>query len=121
MSASAILLLAHGSKDPKWKLPFAAILESARGQSTKTIELAFLESMSPDFDAGIDLLVDAGAREVRVIPLFLAAGSHVRADLPRLIEQAMQRHPNLRIDAVPAIGEIAEIQQAIAAYAVRAS
>lgn len=121
MSTPAILLLAHGSKDPQWKTPFAAILDSARAQSHKTIELAFLESMSPDFDAGIESLIAAGARDIQVIPLFLAAGAHVRADLPRLMEQATQRHPGVRISAVPAIGEVAEIQQAIASYAVRAS
>jgi sirohydrochlorin cobaltochelatase len=51
--------------------------------------------------------------------VFLAVGSHVRKDLPVLLDEARAKHPALSISATAAIGEQDEIQQAIAAFALR--
>lgn len=110
------LLLAHGSRDPQWRKPFEQVLEQVRLLGGGPVSLCFLESMTPDFQSGVDDLVQQGVNHLRVVPLFLAAGGHVRQDLPRLAEEAMQRHPALTIVLGTPIGEEPEIQRAVAIH-----
>jgi sirohydrochlorin cobaltochelatase len=52
---------------------------------------------------------------VRIIPVFLGAGGHVREDLPKLAEAARARHAGIEIVLETTIGEREEITDAIAA------
>lgn len=77
--------------------------------------------MTPSLPEAIDEMVAKGVLQITVIPVFLAVGSHVRQDLPRLLEQARQKYPELSIQASAAIGEQPEIQIAIAQFALKAA
>lgn len=116
---TGILLFAHGSRDPQWRRPFESILNETQTQANGPVALAFLESMQPDFQSGINQLVARGAQTIRVVPLFLASGSHLRHDLPALIAQATITHPSVPITVATAIGETKDIQTAIARYAAQ--
>jgi len=112
------ILFAHGSRDPQWRVPFEGILKKMQALSTSPASLAFLECMTPTLDQAIDDMVGAGIQQITVIPVFLAVGSHVRKDLPTLLEAARLKHPNLALHASAAIGEQDAIQDAIAAFAL---
>jgi sirohydrochlorin cobaltochelatase len=114
------ILFAHGSRDPQWRVPFEGILKKMQALSTSPASLAFLECMTPTLDQAIDDMVGAGIQQITVIPVFLAVGSHVRKDLPTLLEAARLKHPNLVLHASAAIGEHDAIQDAIAAFALTA-
>ena len=114
------ILFAHGSRDPQWRVPFEGILKKMQALSTSPASLAFLECMTPTLDQAIDDMVGAGIQQITVIPVFLAVGSHVRKDLPTLLEAARLKHPNLVLHASAAIGEQDAIQDAIAAFALTA-
>lgn len=114
---TGILLFAHGSRDPNWKRPFESLLSETQRLASGPVALAFLESMQPDFDHGIQALLDQGVRHIRVVPIFLAAGSHLRQDLPQMITAVQAAHPGITIEVTPAIGEVPQIQAAIAAFA----
>ena len=118
---TGILLFAHGARDPRWAHPFERLLEKVRTLAPDArVSLAFLEAMTPDLGAAVDRLCVQGCGEIRVVPIFLGEGGHVREDMPRLIEAARQRHPDVRIDLVRAVGEDAGVLAAIASYAVGA-
>jgi len=94
-----ILLFAHGARDPAWARPF---------------EQAFLEFMSPNLlDAG-DELAAQGCQRVTVVPLFLGAGGHVRKDLPLLVTQLQQAHPQIDWQLAAAVGETDIVVNALA-------
>ncbi len=116
--STGIILFAHGSRDPNWRLPFEAILDHFQKSHAQPAALAFLECMQPSLSEAIDKMIDSGIHEIRVVPVFLAVGSHVRKDLPILLEQARARHPQLSITATAAIGEQPAIQAAIAEFAL---
>ena len=118
MSNTGILLVAHGSRDPNWKLPFEAIREETRRLFHGPVSLAYLESASPDFAAAIDELAAQDVKTIRIVPVFLAAGSHIRIDLPRLVGTAKSRHGTIAFELTSTAGESATVQQAIAAFAV---
>lgn len=118
---SGLILFAHGSRDSQWRQPFESILAQVNSKNDQLATLAFLECMTPSLPEAIDDMVAQGALQITVIPVFLAVGSHVRQDLPLLLEQARQKYPELRIHASAAIGEQPEIQAAIAQFALKAA
>lgn len=117
---TGLILFAHGSRDPLWRIPFESILEKTREMHTGPVALAFLECMEPSLQKAIDMLASEDIKQIKVIPLFLAAGSHVRKDLPEMIKTAQAKHPDISINTTAAIGEHPEIQMGIASFAVNA-
>ena len=114
---NAILFFGHGSRDAQWRQPFDAILADFRGMhAAKLSELAFLEFMEPDFATAVATLAAQDATQIRVIPLFLAAGAHTRKDLGELIEAAQEKHPGVRFTVAPPIGEVDSIRAAISSW-----
>jgi sirohydrochlorin cobaltochelatase len=113
--SQAIILFAHGARDPMWSQPFEAVAEHLRTlRPGATVRLAYLEFMSPTLlEAGAGL-AQSGAREVSVVPMFLGAGGHVRRDLPRLLETLRQQHPQVRWSLQPAIGQAQAVIEAMA-------
>jgi sirohydrochlorin cobaltochelatase len=119
-ATTGTILFAHGSRDPQWREPFEGILKKMQTLSTAPTSLAFLECMTPTLEQAIDDMVGAGVKQITVVPVFLAVGSHVRKDLPILLEAARLKHPDLELQASAAIGEQPAIQEAIAAFALAA-
>jgi sirohydrochlorin cobaltochelatase len=117
----AIVLFAHGSRDPEWTRPFESI--AARLSQDFVVRVAYLEQMRPDLGEAIAALAAAGVRSVRVVPLFLGTGGHVKKDLPELVAAAAAHHPGLELVLDRPIGEqpevIAAIAHAIAKFAVQ--
>ncbi|QEL64440.1 sirohydrochlorin cobaltochelatase, cobalamin (vitamin B12) biosynthesis CbiX protein [Oryzomicrobium terrae] len=116
---AALILFAHGARDPDWALPMhqvrAALL--ARAPDTR-VELAFLEFMTPELVPCVEGLVAEGVRHIAVVPLFIAQGGHLKRDLPLLLEQLRARHPGLRLDLSPPVGEAPAVVAAMADYAL---
>lgn len=121
-TTSGLVLFAHGARDPEWAEPFRAI--AARVAETRpdlAVRLAFLEFQAPALTDAIAALVDEGHHSIRVAPLFMAQGGHLKNDVPKLLDQVRMRHPALRLELLPAIGDVAELREAIAAWLVSAT
>lgn len=119
-TTTGTILFAHGSRDPHWRVPFEDILKRMQQISAAPTSLAFLEFMTPTLEQAIDDMVGAGVKQITVVPVFLAVGSHVRKDLPNLLEAARLKHPDLALQASAAVGEQHAIQEAIATFALAA-
>lgn len=114
----ALILFAHGARDPRWAAPFEAVAAQVRElQPAAQVRLAFLELMSPSLAQAVAGVVAAGCDEVAVLPLFLGTGGHVRNDLPLLIGQLRNQHPNTRFTLVESIGEHPAVIAAMAGVA----
>jgi sirohydrochlorin cobaltochelatase len=115
----ALILFAHGARDPAWAAPFESLQQLIQRQRPQLlVRLAFLELMQPDLPQLLQQLVAAGVSEASVVPVFLGQGGHVRRDLPALIAQARQQHPQLTITVAQAAGEQPDVQNAIAQYCI---
>jgi sirohydrochlorin cobaltochelatase len=106
MNGERLILFAHGSNDPVWLETFHKLARDLASQlGHDRIDLAFMEFSHPTlFDALGDALAD-GARDIKILPLFLSAGGHVSREIPRLIDSAKIRFPELDIELLPPIGE----------------
>jgi sirohydrochlorin cobaltochelatase len=119
MSMRALVLFAHGARDPAWVEPFLRLQKLIEAQRPGVIvKLAFLELMQPPLPELVEQLVASGCREISVVPVFLGQGGHVRRDLPALIEGLRQRHADLDLRVAGAVGEDADVLAAIAAYCI---
>jgi len=112
----ALVLFAHGSRDPEWAQPFTVIAK--RLSESFEVRVAYLEAMRPSLGEAVASLVAAGATSVRVVPLFLGAGGHVKQDLPRLVAAAASAHRDVDIALESPIGEEPAVLEAIAAAIV---
>jgi sirohydrochlorin cobaltochelatase len=114
----ALILFAHGARDPRWAAPFEAVAAQVRASKPGAqVRLAFLELMAPTLPEAAAELVAAGCAEVAVLPLFLGTGGHVRNDLPQLIDQLRGRHPDTNFMLHSAAGEHPAVIAAIAGVA----
>jgi len=103
---TGIILFAHGSRDPQWRLPIEAVAAQITERQPGTlVRCAYLELCLPSLpDAAIDLIA-SGARRVKIFPLFLGVGKHAREDLPLLVDGIRAAHPDLIVELLPTAGE----------------
>lgn len=119
MTRSALVLFAHGARDPRWAEPFQRLRKITQAQMPDaTVALAFLELMQPRLPELVEELVGNGCEKVTVVPIFFGQGGHVLRDLPAMIEQLKLEYPHVAFKSVPAVGEDPEVLNAIARYCV---
>lgn len=113
----ALILFAHGSRDPTWRAPFDAVVERVRmRRPAADVSVAFLERASPSLEEAMDAAVARGARSVRIVPMFLGLGGHLRHDMPGLVDAVRARHPGVSIAVMPSLGEAEDVIDAMAAW-----
>lgn len=116
----ALILFAHGARDPDWRRPLDALAQRMRAAHPDgLVSVAFLELMVPLLAEAIDQAVARGARRISVAPVFWAAGGHLKRDVPQLLEVARARHPGVAIGLWPALGESDAVLDAIAGVYLR--
>ena len=120
MPSSAVILFAHGAREPEWALPFERIRDRLRSEGQR-VELAYLEIMKPSLEDAARALAAEGLKSVAIVPLFLAQGKHLKHQLPELVAGLKHRHANMDFHVTPALGDAPEIVAAITAWVRRAA
>lgn len=119
MTPRGIVLFAHGSRDPQWRVPIEAVAVQIRARQPDTpVCCAYLEMCTPSLPQAATDLIAAGARYLRVFPLFLGVGKHAREDLPLLMEQLRAAHPDVTIELLPTAGEYGQLTELMADIAL---
>ena len=114
-----MVLVAHGSRDPLWRLPIEAVAaQISERQPGVLVRCAYLEICAPSLPDAAAELIAAGAGQLRVFPLFLGVGKHAREDLPLLIEEIRSAHPEVGIELLQAAGEYPQMTMLMADIAV---
>ncbi|TGN41783.1 sirohydrochlorin chelatase [Marinobacter confluentis] len=107
----AIILLAHGSSDPRWCETFEK-LAGPTLQSVPGSRIAYMELAEPSIDTVVSEGVTSGTRAFKIVPLFLAAGRHLRKDVPGMITELEKSH-GVTITLAAPIGENPQLGDAI--------
>ena len=112
----ALLIVAHGSRrkesnDEVRRL--ATRIDENSGPAFDLVASAFLEISSPQIDSAVADLEEDGATTIKVFPYFLAAGTHVVNDIPRLIKEAEEHHPGIHFEILPHLGALQGISTLI--------
>ena len=114
----ALLLIAHGSRSAPANDEIRALTAQLRdaGGRFDLVECAFLEITEPDIVQSGDKLVADGAKEIIVLPYFLAAGRHVAQDIPAEVARIATQHPKIKITTASHLGAWSEMSQLIHAH-----
>src|SRR5438067_838176 len=118
-SDSAVILFAHGAREPEWALPFERLRDRLRASGLR-VELAYLGSMPPAIEEAAAVLVREGCKRVTIVPLFLAQGGHLKEDLPKLVAALREEHSGVEFRVTQALGDAPEMIEAMVAWVKRA-
>ena len=106
-----IVLVAHGSRDAEWSRPFERLAAALQKKlPAVAVALSYLEH-GPSLEEALAALTAKGVGAIRVVPVFLGAGGHVKEDIPRLVAAA---NPTVPVTVDSPIGEQAQVIDAIA-------
>jgi len=101
------LLIAHGSKKTESKEEIIRLTQTLREMLEGQYDLvsaAFLQQASPSAPEKMQEFIDRGITEILIVPYLLATGQHVARDIPQMVEETRNRHPELAIRITPHIG-----------------
>ena len=105
-SQRAIVLFAHGSRDPLWHRPIQAVADAIALRAPATpVACAYLELSAPDLQTACEGLIRQGISALTIVPMFLGVGKHAREDLPALMAQMRQNWPTVDFQLQTAVGE----------------
>lgn len=115
-----IVLLAHGSRDERWREPIEAVAaQIGRDDPAARVVCAYMELAAPDLHSAVAGLIAGGATAVRVVPLFLGMGKHAREDLPLQLETLRKTWPHIDFTLARIVGEEPELVGLLARIAVK--
>ena len=119
-SNAAVILFAHGAREPEWAGPFEQLRDRLRADGLR-VELAYLEIMEPRLEDAARALAAEGHSSVTVVPLFLSQGKHVSRELPEMLARLGRDHADTEFRVAPALGDVPEILSAITDWVKRAA
>lgn len=111
----SLILLAHGSSDAKWRAPFEHLHEALAARMAADLKLAYMELSEPSLESTVAELAASGTRRAEILPLFFAAGRHLRKDVPAQVEALRAAHPGVDLQLLPPVGEHPAFVEALAA------
>jgi sirohydrochlorin ferrochelatase len=104
-AARAVVLVDHGSRRAEANEQLEELAARLREREPGTrVATAHLEVLAPSIADAIAECAGAGAREIVVLPWFLAPGRHTAEDIPRQVEAARRAHPGVEIRVGDALG-----------------
>jgi sirohydrochlorin cobaltochelatase len=101
----ALLVVGHGSRDPRGAEEFHELLALIRGRNPHlSIEGGFIELSRPPISECVDRLAKGGAQSVAAVPLMLLAAGHVKDDIPATLVREKLSHPGISFNYGRALG-----------------
>ncbi|MGW3559048.1 sirohydrochlorin chelatase [Streptomyces sp. NPDC000963] len=89
MNHPVLLVIAHGSRDPRHAATVQALVRRAGAlRPGLRVETAFLDFNLPSVTGVLDRLAAEGVRDVVALPLLLTRAFHAKADVPAVLRQA---------------------------------
>ena len=118
----AIILFAHGARDPRWAEPFLRVAERVRAEAPEAaVELAYLEHLEPSLEEAARRLALRGAKAIRIVPLFLGRGGHLRIEVPARVAAVAAELPEVVIEVALPAGDDDAVIDALAQFCLRAA
>ena len=103
-SEPALLIVGHGSRDPRGAQEFHELVSLVRDHAPMPVEGGFIELSRPPISECVNNLRERGAREVSAVPLMLLAAGHAKDDVPATLVREKMTHPDLDFHYGRALG-----------------
>ena len=119
---SVLVLMAHGSRDREWREPFENLAQSLQAELGKDrVRLAYMDCTPPSL---MDVARDAvtmGAREIKVLPLFLAGGGQVDRNISLRVNDLRRAFSDIAVKLLPVVGQHPSLVELIRKIAIDAA
>jgi sirohydrochlorin ferrochelatase len=107
----ALVLVGHGSRDPRAAAALAALADRVRSARTDLdVRLCFLELSVPSLEQVLSGLTG----RVVVVPLLLGEAHHARVDIPARVRAAAVTNPSAEVVVTPPLGNDVLLLDALA-------
>ncbi len=104
-SGPALLVVGHGSRDPRGAREFHDLVGLVRRRNPSLmVEGGFIELSRPPISECVDRLAEEGARHVAAVPLMLLAAGHAKDDIPATLVREKMSHPGMSFQYGRALG-----------------
>jgi sirohydrochlorin ferrochelatase len=98
MSQPVLLVIAHGSRDPRHAATVHALTQRVRAARPGVrVVTGYLDHCAPSVPQVIDRLAAEGVRDVVALPLLLTRAFHAKADIPAVLREATTRRAGHRL------------------------
>ena len=116
---TALILFAHGARDPEWANPLRRVQSGIRHpMMCVSVKPAFPGFTAPTLPERAAELIAQGADKIVVMPMFVARGGHLKKETPEMMELLRSTYPKVEFSLGNAIGEHELVVQAMATAAL---
>jgi len=112
----ALIIVAHGSKVKSSNDEIKNITERIKTNIQDNeilVFYSFLELSEPTIFISINKAIAEGCNKIKIFPYFLAAGKHVKEDIPCEIKKFKKKYPEIEFTLLPHIGQCIGIENLI--------
>ncbi len=103
--APALLIVGHGSRDPRGAREFHDLVGLVRRRTPSlAVEGGFIELSRPPISECVNRLAERGIRNVSAVPLMLLAAGHAKDDIPATLVREKMGHPEMSFSYGRALG-----------------
>jgi len=108
----AVLLIDHGSKSDEANRVLDGLGRQVEELTGLPVRVAHMQWAEPSIHDAVDACARDGVRDLVVVPVFLAPGKHSMKDIPRMVSEAIRKHPGMThsmgtpLGAHPKIAEV---------------
>jgi len=105
-SLPGVILLAHGSPDPEAAQETHELRDALSAlRPDWRFDVAFLNH-EPKLDHAVESLMTMGCTHIRILPLLVFKGKHLREDIPALVSTLRSRLPKLPLELQPHLSQL---------------
>jgi sirohydrochlorin ferrochelatase len=113
MSDTALVAVAHGSRDPRSAQTIHALMDVVRSlRPDLDVRTAFLDLSAPRVGDVLDAVHRDGYADAVVVPLLLGRAFHARVDVPAAVADVQQRYPRFRVRIADVLGPDRRLERA---------
>jgi sirohydrochlorin ferrochelatase len=116
---SLLLLIAHGSRLNSANEEIRSLAKDLEKKIGCPVVPTFLELAQPSILEGIDLAIQGGYKDIVVFPYFLTQGRHVSEDVPKILEEKMKHHLEIKFRILPYLGKCDALVDFIASIVLK--
>jgi sirohydrochlorin ferrochelatase len=91
-----VLYVFHGSSGAEAQEALET-LTNKLNKAHSNAKICFLKNQTPSLNEALMKAVQAGIKEIKVLPMFLLPGSHVTNDIPSVVKGLLASNPALKI------------------------
>ena len=101
----ALLLIAHGTRDPAGATEMATLCEHVRARVDAPVGAAWLEEFAdPDAVTAATDLIDVGATSIVTVPFLVLGAGHAKTDIPGSVAEVRARFPDTPVTHARVLG-----------------